>query len=78
MAGAAEAAAKPTPSPGAARMRLYRVRKQRGLRCITIELFEREIDGLIRSGYLAVHERSDNLAVRKAVHALFDRIFPAR
>lgn len=71
-------AASAASSPGARRMRLYRVRKERGLRCITIELFEREIDGLIRSGYIAAGERSDRRAVRRAVHALLDRIFPVR
>jgi hypothetical protein len=59
-------------------MRLYRVRKQRGLRCITIELFEHEIEGLIRGGYLAANERRDKLAVRKALYALLARAFPAR
>ena len=71
-------AASAASSPGARRMRLHRVRKQRGLRCIMIELFEHETDGLIRSGYLAAGERSNDLAVRKAIYALLSRAFPAR
>jgi hypothetical protein len=35
------------PSPAAARMRLHRDRRRRGLRCLTIELRETEIDVLI-------------------------------
>lgn len=71
-------AASAASSPGARRMRLYRVRKERGLRCITIELFEHEIDGLSRSGYLAAGQRSDRRAVRDAIHALLARAFPAQ
>jgi hypothetical protein len=35
------------PSPAAARMRRHRDRRRRGLRCVTIELRETEIDVLI-------------------------------
>jgi hypothetical protein len=37
----------PHLSPAAARMRLHRDRRRRGLRCLTIELRETEIDVLI-------------------------------
>jgi hypothetical protein len=70
--------ARGVPSPGARRMCHHRNRRRRELRCITIELRESEVNELIRLRLLAAGERSDNLAVRKAVHALFDRIFPAR
>lgn len=70
--------ARGVPSPGARRMRRHRDRRKRSCRCITIELRESEVDELIRLRLLAAGERSDNLAVRKAVHGLFDRVFPAR
>lgn len=72
------ALADPPPSPGAARQRLYRDRRKKRLRCVTIELRDSEIAELIRRGYLADGERGDKYAVRKAVHALLDRVFPAR
>lgn len=78
MATAAEVPVRPMPSPGALRMRLHRDRRKRGCRCITIELRESEVDELIRHRFLAAGERGDKYAVRKAVHALLDRIFPAR
>jgi len=39
-------------SPAAERMRLYRERRRRGLRCLVIELRETEVDALIRGGLL--------------------------
>lgn len=66
------------PSLGAQRMRHHRDRYKRGCRCITIEIRESEIDELIRYCFLAAGERGDKYAVRKAVHALLDRVFPAR
>ena len=44
------------PSPGARRMS-RRNRRRKGLRCITIELRETEIDVLIRRRRLAGHRR---------------------
>ena len=49
---------RPT-TPAAARMRLHRDRRRRGLRCLTIELRETEIDALIRIGLL--EERSHDV-----------------
>jgi hypothetical protein len=65
---------KPPPgSPAAARMRTHRKRKRQGLRCVTVQLRETEIDVLIRNGLLAADARNDPYAVRKAVHTHFDR-----
>jgi hypothetical protein len=60
---------RPTaPSPGAHRMARHRDRRRKGLRCITIELRETEIDVLIRRGRLARDSRADLAAVRKALY----------
>ena len=59
-------------SPGAERMRRHRDRRQKGLRCVRIELRETEIDVLIRRGRLADDSRGDLAAVRKALHGFLD------
>ena len=67
-------AAAPTRSrsPGAERMRRHRDRRQKGLRCVRIELRETEIDVLIGRGRLADDSRGDLAAVRKALHGFLD------
>ena len=61
-----------TRPSSAERMRRHRGRRQLGLRCLTIELRETEIDVLIRRGRLAPDSRGDLLAVRKALHGFLD------
>jgi hypothetical protein len=67
-------AAPPTRSrsSGAERMRRHRDRRQKGLRCVRIELREAEIDTLVRRGRLARDSRGDLAAVRKALHGFLD------
>jgi hypothetical protein len=60
-------------SAGAVRMARYRDRRRNGLRCITIELRETEIDALIRRGGLAPDSRADMAAVRKALYSWLDQ-----
>ena len=60
-------------TPAAERMRLYRDRRRKKLRCLTIELRETEIDSLIRNGILNREMRNDLIAVRDALHAFLDR-----
>jgi hypothetical protein len=55
----------PRSTPGAVRMRAHRQRRRAGLRCLTIELFEAEIDVLIRKGLLPAVSRHDNNAVSR-------------
>src|SRR6516225_4894664 len=50
-------------SPAAERMRLHRERRRKGLRCLTIELRETEIDALIRKGMLKIDARNDQHAI---------------
>jgi hypothetical protein len=60
-------------SPAAARMRLHRDRRRRGLRCQTIELRETEIDVLIEKGLLASETRHDPGAICDALYAHLDQ-----
>ena len=55
-------------SPAAERMRRHRSRKRKGLRCVTIQLRETEIDVLIGKGFLKADARNDPQAVRKALY----------
>jgi hypothetical protein len=57
----------------AERMRLYRERRRRGLRCLMIELRETEVDALIRGGLLEHETRNDRNAVLKALYGHFNR-----
>ncbi len=62
-----------TLSSAARRMRDHRARRRIGLRCVTVQLRETEIDVLIRKGLLNADARNDVYAVRDAVHAYLDR-----
>jgi hypothetical protein len=62
------------PSAAAERMRLYRERRRKKLRCVTIELRETEIDRLIRRGLLNAEMRGDLIAVRDAMHRFLDQM----
>jgi hypothetical protein len=66
-------AAPATHSPAAERMRLHRERRRKGLRCLTIELRETEIDALARNGFLKADARNDQDAIRDALYAHLDR-----
>jgi|HubBroStandDraft_6_1064221.scaffolds.fasta_scaffold617245_3 hypothetical protein len=62
-------------SAGAQRMARHRSRRRNGLRCITIEVRETEIDALVRRGRLSRDRRADRIAVRNALHALLEDVF---
>ena len=64
---------EPAPSAAAERMRLHRERRRQGLRCLTIELRETEIDALVRMGLLRPQTRNDANAIIKALYMHFDR-----
>jgi hypothetical protein len=59
-------------TPAAIRMRLYRDRRRKNLRCVTVELRETEIDWLIRRGLLNRQKRNDPIALKQALYAFFD------
>jgi hypothetical protein len=62
-------------SAAAARMRRHRQRRRDGMRSLTIEVREAEIDALIRSGFLEKSSRNDANAVTQALYRVFDRVF---
>jgi hypothetical protein len=66
-------ATEPRITPGAMRMRASRQRRRAGLRCITLDLREKEIDRLIELGYLKDADRNDNNQVLAALYRFLDR-----
>jgi hypothetical protein len=60
-------------SAAAARMRRHRERRRDGLRCVTIELRETEINALIRCGLLKSDTRHDPNAIKDALYEFLDR-----
>ena len=71
---AAQPATDPeAPLTAAERMRLHRARRRRKVRYLGIELFEAEVDALIRRGFLRAETRNDRNAVIKALYTFLDR-----
>jgi hypothetical protein len=66
-------AAPATRSAAAERMLAHRQRRRDGLRCLTIELRETEIDALIGKGMLKADARNDPYAIRDALYVHLDR-----
>jgi hypothetical protein len=67
-------AAKPAPLSSAERMRLYRDRQKRHLRCVMVQMREQEIDALIRRWNLSQEDRKDAVAIRQALYRFFDQV----
>jgi hypothetical protein len=76
MSGAASdlSSASAARSPSARRMARHRSRRKDGLRCLTIELRESEIEALIRRGRLARDRRNDRGAVMQALYGVLDDV----
>ena len=67
-------AAEPTARSAAAeRMRRHRERRRDGLRCLTIELRETEIDALVRIGLLRAEMRNDQNSIIEGLYVHLDR-----
>ena len=79
MAHSAEAAVIPPAnvpskcSPAAERMRRHRERRQMGLRCVTLQVRDGEIETLIRRGLLNAEMRNDVYEIRDALYLHLDR-----
>jgi hypothetical protein len=58
------------PSTTAERMRRYRKRRRRGIRCVRVQLHVTEIDALIRKKYLDQQSRDDLKAVEYAIRTV--------
>lgn len=59
-------------SDAADRMRRHRQRRRNGLRCLTIELRETELDALISKALLQESDRDDVNAINKALYQFLD------
>jgi hypothetical protein len=59
--------------PAAERMRRHRERRRAGLRCLTIELRETEIDALTRGGFLKIDARDDLRSIEMALYEFLER-----
>jgi hypothetical protein len=59
-------------SRAAIRMARSRARRRRHLRCVTIEVRDREIRALIRAGDLSPERRDDPKAIAHAIHRFLD------
>ena len=64
-------------SRAAERMRRHRERRRDGLRCLSIELRETEIDALISKGLLPAETRNSLKAIREALYAHLDSTLAA-
>jgi hypothetical protein len=60
-------------SAAAERMRRHRERRRDGLRCLTIELRETEIDALVRNGFLKAATRNDPYSIEMALYEFLER-----
>jgi len=54
-------------------MRRHRERRRDGLRCLTVELRETEIDALARNGFLKADARNDSYAIEVALYEFLER-----
>ena len=66
-----------TRAAAAERMRAHRQRRRDGLRCLTIELRNTEIDALIRKGMLKTDARNDRDAILNALYAHLEHTLDA-
>ncbi len=72
MSDVVDVATEKPVSRGAIRMARSRARHRRHLRCVTIEVRDREIEAFIRAGDLPSERRDDPKAIAHAVHKLLD------
>ena len=55
------------------RMRRYRERCNKKLRCLTVEIRDCEIEALVRMGLLNQETRNDTIAITEALHSFLDQ-----
>ena len=63
---------QPKPNAAAARRRHHRQRQREGLRCLTVQLRETEIDMLVCRALLEPEMRNNKNAIIRALYAHFD------
>ena len=66
------------PAGAAARMRLTRLRRREGYRCLTIELHRNEIDALVTRGFLRSESCDDRWELAEALYRLFEKELVSR
>ena len=54
-------------------MRLHRERRRDGMRCLTVEIHDSEVEALLRLGLLAGEARHDANAIADAFYAHLER-----
>jgi hypothetical protein len=68
------AAPAPTKrSPAAERMRRHRARRRDGMRCVTLDLREAEIDRLVELGHLRPDDRENQNELMLALYRFLDQ-----
>ena len=66
----------PTAAPlsaAAERMRRHRERRRDGLRCVTLDVHDGEIDALARRGFLKADARNDLRSIEMALYEFLER-----
>ena len=66
-----------TISTAGERVRRHRERRQLGLRCVSLQIWDRELDELIRRGLLKPDGRDDVDEIKHAIYAVLDRALGA-
>jgi hypothetical protein len=69
----ARATGRAARKAAAERMRRCRARRRAGYRCLTVEIHDTEVDGLVQHGLLRVDDRNDPDAILAAVYDHFER-----
>ena len=59
-------------SPAAERMRRHRERRRDGLRCVTLDVHDGEIDALARRGFLKSDARNDLRSIEMALYEFLE------
>ena len=62
----------PTRSTAAERMRRHRERRREGLRCVTLDVHDGEIDALARRGFLKSDARNDLRSIEMALYEFLE------
>jgi hypothetical protein len=65
-------AAPATRSAATERMRRHRERRRDGLRCVTLDVHDGEIDALARRGFLKADARNDLRSIEMALYVFLE------
>ena len=68
-----ETPARKTRSAAAERMARHRARRREGMRCVTLDLREAELDRLVELGHLRQEHREDQNEILLALYRFLDQ-----